>query len=75
MPCSGNILQPLGIGPLTLRDTFFRFNNVPIPIFVKMIWAILTVASAVGAVVLIIAFTFFLQNVWWNEIYPLVLHH
>lgn len=61
MPLSGNILSTLGIGPLTLRDTFFRLSNFTTPMIVRIVWLVLTLIGVFSAVVLIM---YFIVTIW-----------
>nr|ADN14491.1 conserved hypothetical protein [Gloeothece verrucosa PCC 7822] len=56
MPLVTNILDPFGIGPLTLRDTFLGFNQLPRPLSLKIFWLVLTAIGLVGAALLIYYF-------------------
>jgi hypothetical protein len=48
MPLGQNILDPRGIGPLTLRDTF-TLNMPTVPALPKWFWFTITLLSALGA--------------------------
>lgn len=50
MPLSGNILLSFGIGPLTFHDTYYLEKNIPsIPIYLQIIWSILTIIGVISA--------------------------
>lgn len=47
-PSLGNTLTQFGIGPLTLRDTYFLHqNDPPVPTIVKDVWAVIGAVSTV----------------------------
>jgi 4-amino-4-deoxy-L-arabinose transferase-like glycosyltransferase len=63
LPHFGSSLQPFGLGPLTLSDTYLRGINTPFVPGAAAVWAVLTVLSCgavavVGAAVLRIALQF-----------------
>ena len=54
MPFLGNVLNGFGLGPLTLRDTyFFRLNYFSTPFVIKILWLLLTIISILATVLLI----------------------
>ena len=52
MPLSGNIISDFGLGPLTLRDTYF-LNYLSTPIVIKMFWLVITAIGVLGAALLL----------------------
>lgn len=53
MPSTGNVMTPFGIGPLTLKDSFFLKTNQPVvPAALQLCWAAITGLSVLGAALL-----------------------
>lgn len=63
----GNILIESGIGPLTLRDTFILFENIPSSIPLKIFWLLITVVGVIGVVLLLQYLLHYLPQVWVNS--------
>lgn len=61
MPIAGNVLDPSGIGPLTLRDTYvLHLNHMPaLPI---VFWIAVTVSGLIGAMLLIAKLSVFASD-------------
>jgi hypothetical protein len=54
MPFLGNVLNGFGLGPLTLRDTYFLgLNYFSTPFVIKILWLLLTIISILATVLLI----------------------
>lgn len=60
LPMLGNVLDPSGIGPFTLRDTYLLDHTLPrLP---REFWALLTWAGIVGIVLIVAALALFAKR-------------
>jgi hypothetical protein len=63
MPLGGNVLSARGIGPVTLKDAYYFITN-SYPSLPAPFWAIVTVASAVGAWLVVFLAMNLVVTVW-----------
>lgn len=56
MPIWWNVLNAFGLGPMLMRDTFYRLYTLPTPNFLRILMGFVTIGSILGSVGIIYYF-------------------